>query len=156
MLAVIFALSFSAQSAHAHPLHMSYTEIRRDAGRNRLQLSLRVYANDFAAAASHYTHTRVGPDSSISEAAGLRYILDHLQVRSQSQLLSLSSCGVTRAGDMLHFCLAADASPGKIILTTSVMTELFHDQVNVVQSVDGPKRSSRMFVKGDGPKEVLR
>lgn len=57
---------------------------------------------------------------------------------------------------MLFFCLQAKASQGtqKLRLLNSVMTELFDDQVNVVQTVTGAARASRLFVRGDGLKAM--
>ena len=52
-------------AALAHPIHMSVTEVRFIESRKTLELSVRVFANDFSAAAARYSRTRLGADSLI-------------------------------------------------------------------------------------------
>jgi hypothetical protein len=136
---------------------MSFTEARYVDGNRALQLWVRVFANDFAAAAARRSGIRLSRDSVIDPAIATAYLTEHLQlVRADGRAVSFVSCGVKRVGDMLSFCLQATA-PGpmpKMKMRNSVMTELFGDQVNVVQTVDGDTRASRLFVRGDSFKTL--
>jgi hypothetical protein len=146
------------QVASAHPIHMSFTEIRLPAkAAATIEISVRVYANDFSAAAARHTRTRLGGDSTISAEKGYAYLMSTFRVIDRKAArLPLTGCGVTRMGDMLRFCLRANVSAGgaPVRVANSIMTELFPDQVNVVQSLNGGRRSSRMFLRGDGWKVV--
>ena len=55
---------------------------------------------------------------------------------------------------MLSFCLQATVLDDlrTLRMRNTVMTEQFGDQVNVVQTIDGGIRASRLFVRGDGAK----
>ena len=134
---------------------MSFTEARYADGKRTLQLWVRVFANDFAAAAARQSGIRLGRDSVIDPAIGTAYLERNIQlVGADGRAANLVSCGVRGINDMLMFCLRAAAPEGmqKLKMRNSVMTELFGDQVNVVQTVDGGARASRLFVRGDGLK----
>jgi hypothetical protein len=150
-------LAWPVRSAAAHPIHMSFTEARYLAGGRTLQLWVRVFANDFAAAAARKSGTRLSRDSVIDPNIGAAYVAQNIQlVRADGQPLILVSCGVKRVNDMLLFCMQATSMGGtqQVRMRNSVMTELFSDQVNVVQTVDGGTRASRLFVRGDGLKAL--
>lgn len=136
---------------------MSFTEARYVDGNRTLQLWVRVFANDFAAAAARRSGIRLSRDSVIDYTVGTAYLKQSLQlVRADGQAMNLVSCGVKRANVMLLFCLQVTAPDGmqKMKMRNSVMTELFSDQVNVVQTVNGGARASRLFVRGDGLKAL--
>jgi hypothetical protein len=136
---------------------MSFTEIRlADAGRI-LELSVRVFSDDFSVAAARHSGVSLGGDSVIDARSGIAYLRSRIRVGSiKGASVPLVPCGVTRTADMLRFCFRAKlASPGKSLqVANAVLTEMFADQVNVVQSVVGGRRASRMFVRGDGWKKV--
>jgi uncharacterized protein DUF6702 len=151
-------LTSPLRTAAAHPIHMSFTEARYVDGNRVLQLWVRVFANDFAAAVARRSGIRLGRDSVIDPAIGVLYLMDHLQlVRADGSAASFVSCGVKRVDDMLSFCLEAAASKAmqKMRMRNSVMMEQFGDQINVVQTVDRRgARASRLFVRGDGFKDM--
>lgn len=150
-------LAAPVRAASAHPIHMSFTEARYADGTRTLQLWVRVFANDFAAAAARRSGLRLGRDSVIDPTVGVAYLIQSMQLFGpDGRALTLVSCGFKRVNDMLSFCLETTAEGGmqKTKMRNSVMTELFSDQVNVVQTVDGGARASRLFVRGDGPKQL--
>jgi hypothetical protein len=157
-LLVFCALCFlPARTAEAHPIHMSFTEVRYLDGNRTLQLWVRVFANDFAAAAARKSGIRLGRDSVIDPKVGIGYVLQSVQLfESDGRALSLLPCGVKRMNDMLWFCVMAKQpeSLQKTRMRNIIMTELFSDQVNVVQILDGGTRTSRLFVRGDGAKTL--
>lgn len=156
LFCVLFASPF--RMAAAHPIHMSFTEARYVDRNRTLQLWVRVFANDFAAAAARRSGIRLSRDSVIEPAIGMAYLTEKLQLaRADGRAIELVSCGARRVNDMLLFCLQAGVPDGiqKLKMRNTIMTELFSDQVNVVQTVDGGARASRLFVRGDGSKDLL-
>ncbi len=150
-------MSVPVRTVSAHPIHMSFTEIRPSSSANTVELSVRVFANDFSAAAARYTRTELGADSLIGGGNGFSYLLANFRmIGRDAKPIALVPCGAIRVGDMLRFCFRANiASPRNTVrISNSIMTELFHDQVNVVQTLAGNKRASRMFVRGDGWKSL--
>ncbi len=141
--------------AAAHPIHMSFTEIRINAAKS-IELSVRVFTDDFSVAAARHSGTRLAADSVIDSRHGVAYLLAKIRVVGKSgQPVRLVPCGVARTSDMLRYCFRAILpSAGPVRVANSVMNEMFADQVNVVQSITGKKRASRMFVRGDGWKAL--
>lgn len=145
--------AFPLREVSAHALHMSFTEVVFSQKTNTLELSIRVFANDFAAAAARRARTRLGRDSLIDQPSALAYFAANLRLAGvQGTLIPLVPCGVARVNDMLRFCFRARIAtpPATIRIANTVMAELFKDQVNVVQSVAGNRRATRLFVRGDG------
>ncbi len=148
------ALILMPASASAHPIHMSFTEIRITSSKS-LELSVRVFTDDFSIAAARHSGTRLGADSVIDERSGVAYLLSKIHVSGKSgPPVRLVPCGVARTSDMLRYCFRAVMPSGTIRVANRVMNEMFDDQVNVVQSITGKKRASRMFVRGDGWKSL--
>ena len=150
-------LASPLRTAAAHPIHMSFTEARYSEGGRILQLWVRVFANDFAAAAARRARIRLGRDSVIDAPSAVAYLAEKLQlIGEDGRAIQLLACGTKRVDQMLLFCLQAKAPRAtlKLRIRNSVMTELFDDQVNIVQSVTGTSRASRLFVRGDGPKAL--
>lgn len=146
------ALCVPVSPVSAHPIHMSYTEVRHSPATNVVEISVRVYANDFAAAAARRARISLRGDSAIDTRTALAYLQEKFGVVDGSKRpLTLVSCGVSRSQDMLRFCFRANAPAGMSALhvRNAILTELFSDQVNVVQSVSSRGRSSRLFVRGD-------
>jgi hypothetical protein len=136
---------------------MSFTEASYVDGKGTLQLRVRVFANDFAAAVARRSGILLNRDSVIDYGVGTAYLMDNLHLaRADGQAMKLVSCGVKRVNDMLLLCLQVTAPDGiqKLKMRNSVMMELFSDQVNVVQIVNGGARATRLFVRGDGLKEL--
>lgn len=156
VLAAILVSIVVGETAHAHPVHMSHTEVRvRD--KRTLEISVRVFADDFSTAAARFTRTPIDSGQVIGFARGFVYLTSRLQMKdSQGSTVALRSCGVTRVDETLRFCLRASLPQegGSYQLSNTLLTELFEDQVNVVQSVAGNRRESRMFVRGDGWKRL--
>lgn len=131
---------------------MRYTDANRV-----LEISIRVYANDFSAAAARRARVALRADSLIDGRNALDYIRQNFQlVDASGRTVMPTPCGVTRAQDMLKFCFRLSLPSGikGLRIRNTVMTELFHDQVNMVQSVAASGRTSRLFVRGDGWKSL--
>lgn len=155
--ALVIGICAQAKTASAHPIHISYTEIRYRESDKTLEISLRVYANDFSAAAARSAGVTLRGDSTIDGRNALDYIRRNFHITDGSgRSLSPSACGIARAADMLKFCFRATVTAGLkgVRVRNTVMTELFGDQVNIVQSTGGKKRTSRLFVRGDGWKAL--
>lgn len=155
--ALIVAMLVPFRAAHAHPIHMSYTEIRYLAGGRSIEIAIRVYANDFSAAAARRAGVSLKADSTIDQRNALAYISQTFQITDGiGKMLTATPCGIARAQEMLKFCfvIPTPSAVSGIRVRNTVMTELFKDQVNVVQVAGMGGRKSRLFVRGDGWKAL--
>ena len=144
-------LALAPRAAEAHPIHSTLTQIRHDPAARALDISVRVFADDFGTA----LRRRGGPPRSW-EAAAFAYAATHFTVAEGRRALPFTWCGVRRRGIVLWLCLRAPA-PGaaeRLTVHNRMHFELFEDQVNVVQATLGGRRHSELFTRGDRPKPL--
>jgi hypothetical protein len=148
--ALIMLLTAGARVAHAHPLHTTLAELSYDAKRQTINISLRVFADDFSAAVLGVpTHDgKVLPADSLMS----RYVRERFRISSAAgRTVTLQWCGVRRAAEVLFLCLrasGADGLGGAKVLST-LLRERFEDQVNLVQANYNGRRQMLLFTKRD-------
>lgn len=140
------------QTADAHPLHTTITEIVEDGAHGTVRATVRVFMDDLATMVKKTTNGRVSPASAAEwDLASQAYIRSAFGLRDKSgRDLPLKSCGVRRTGDLFWYCFEA-AVPAAALLQVhaNVLCDLYDDQVNVVQATVGGSRHSLLFTKGD-------
>jgi hypothetical protein len=145
-----------AGTALAHPLHTTLAELTYDAAARTFSVSLRVFADDFSAAVNAASGKR-GAASPPDDSAMFRYVRERFAILSpQGASAPLSWCGARRVAETLLLCVRA-ASPWPITgarVKNALLTEVFSDQVNMVQSSHGGKRRLLLFTSRDGPKSL--
>jgi len=133
----------------AHPLHTSLAAVRYDARAAEVQVSLRVFTDDFARAAGA---------KSVEEAGTMAYIArQFVLATTDGSRLPITWCGVRREGDLSWICLRARTPTAVhgLRLSNRLLVEHFDDQVNIVQvELDG-RRTSYLFTRRDGPRTIF-
>jgi hypothetical protein len=154
--ALAWLATAAPRPAHAHPLHTTLAELSYDPASRVLDVSLRVFADDFAAAVARRAGARtVGalpPDSAM-----FRYVAERFALAAPGAgPVALRWCGVRRSGDVLLLCLRATAVPALagVRVRSTLLHELFTDQVNLVQASYGGRRRMLMFTPGTGAKPL--
>jgi len=154
----IISLVVCAREAAAHPLHTTLVQLTYDEPSHVLEASIRVFAGDFAAAVAKHAGATTPNDDRVGDAAAFQYVTNTLRfIDASGRALPLVWCGSRRAGDVLWLCVRASsaAPPSALELFDQMLCELFDDQVNIVQSVAGAKRTSMLFTTGDGAKRIM-
>ncbi|MFL5577412.1 MAG: DUF6702 family protein [Gemmatimonadaceae bacterium] len=165
---VAAALALAAAGAHpldarpgagrpgdAHPLHTSLTAITYDAPSRTARLSVRVFADDFLAAAAAVPVARAA--GGVTDEAARTYVASALTLAERGgPPLPLAWCGARRVGDFLWLCLTAPAPRGLAgaHVQSRILFERFSDQVNIVQADLGGRRQSMLFTRGDGERTL--
>ncbi len=139
---------------HAHALKLSVTEATYNRDTGRLELAVRLFADDLEEALTKDTGRRVPVDKpELLTPAADAYLRKHFIVKSADgapQQLVWSGVEVTAT----HVWLYADVPlPGGLIGATfsvTFMHELFPDQLNSLQLRDGESKQALIFVSGTG------
>ena len=146
----------SAHPAAMHSLHTSLAALTHDAASQTLTVSLRVFVDDFASAvirarpAADGAPVVVPPDSAM-----FRYVVRRFTIADAAgRPVPLRWCGARRAGEVIFVCLRAPmvGNPTGARVRSAVLTELFTDQVNIVQASYGGRRRTLLFTPSDGAK----
>ncbi len=137
---LVVALSIGA----AHPLHSSLTTVAWRPETSTLEVAVRVFTQDLEEALARRTGT------------ACVYAQAVLTLRDATgRALPTTRCTMERQADVTW--IRFSATPGEVRalrLSNTLLFELFHDQINIVQSrVDGRARTV-VFTRGDGLKAL--
>jgi hypothetical protein len=105
--------------------------------------TIRVFADDFGKARGR--------------TSGLDYVASKFAFTDRSgRPLALRSCGTRSTGELLWICVEATCADGLVALRVrnGILSDLFDDQVNVVQGTVAGARRSLLFTRGDPPKPL--
>ena len=148
----------TARPASAHPLHSSLAELAYDPAARAVQVSLRVFVDDFSSAVIHGKPAAPGAPVVVpADSAMVRYVTARFTLFDRAgRVVPLRWCGARRVGEQLFLCLRASAaaSPSGGRVRNTLLTELFTDQVNIVQASYGARRHTLLFTSAAGTKAL--
>ena len=145
------------RAAYAHPLHTTLTEITEDRAHGVVRATIRVFADDFGTAVTRSVRGRPLAAGPLWDAAALAYVASVFGFSDGAgRNLPVRSCGTRRTADLLWICVESTSREGlaPLKVRNGILSDLFDDQVNVVQGTIGGSRRSLLFTKGDRPKAV--
>lgn len=131
-----------------HPLHVSVTEINHNATDKTLEISCKLFTDDFEKVLTHNYKTKVDllnpPDRPAMEKLVNDFIQSHITIKADGKPVKLSYLGYEKDNDAIYSYFQVDhiASVKKIELTNNILHELFTDQINLMHVVVGGKRKS--------------
>ena len=151
-----------AATAAAHPIHSSVAEADFNRATGKLEVSLRVFADDFETALGDLAGKKISLEKSPpSELDALvrAYLVGHFIVKAPSgALASLRLIGreLKDAADelWLHFELDLPGGVAGIRVDDTVLRERFSDQLNSVRVRDGDRQLTLVFLPGRGEQTV--
>ena len=156
MIGLVLAAA-PARDARAHPLHTTLTELTEDRARGTVRATIRVFADDFGTAVARHARGRTLAPGVAWDAAAFAYVASAFTVGHRSgPALALRACGIRRTGEVLWVCVETASAAGLALITVrnAVLTDLFDDQVNVVQATVAGTRRSVLFTRGDRAKTL--
>ncbi|HEV2669883.1 MAG TPA: DUF6702 family protein [Gemmatimonadales bacterium] len=131
----------------AHPLHTTLTQLAYSDRDGTVEVSVRVFADDFRAAVGH----------DVTDTTAFAYLQSTFALTDRrGRPLAVTWCGLRRTGDVLWLCLHAAARDGMrgLGVHARLLFELYADQINIVQASYGGRRSSFLFSRGDPPRQL--
>jgi hypothetical protein len=146
MNAALLGALLCGSLATAHPMHTSVTELVHDARSGTVTVMVRVFADDFRAAAG-----------GAADSLAARYLRPRITLTDRTgRVVALAWERSEPAGDALLIHLFGRAPSGVSAgrFRQAVLLERFADQVNLVRVRDGSKRASLWFVRGDQAKAL--
>jgi hypothetical protein len=148
--ALAVAAALTPTVAKAHPIHTTYAEVRVSG--ERATITVRAFADDFAAAVARFNGRAVPRDSSAPAADVARYVGAMLQVQEPGNpAVAVVPCGVRRAETLTYACVQLPWRRG-LRVTNRLLTDLHPDQVNVLQQPGGP---TWLFTRSEPSRVIL-
>lgn len=138
--------------ADAHAIHTTVTQLTAD-GRG-LTVMIRAFADDLSSSVAKHVGRPAPSDHSVPDADAQRYVRAQFMIgTADRRFVSLESCGVRRAEDMVWLCFRAPLPQGLagVAIRNQMLTELHADQINIVQVDVRGARQTMLFRKGSAP-----
>jgi hypothetical protein len=142
-----------------HPFHVSTTEINHNATDKTLEISCRIFTNDFETILEKNYKTKIDlthpKDKAATDKIVSDYIMKHLQLKVDGKAVTLSYLGFEIDNDAVSAYLQVDniASVKKEEVTNSLMYDLYDDQISIIHVIVGGNRKS---TKLDYPDTVAK
>ena len=146
-------LGASVPMHEMHAMHSSVTRVSYDGAARALEVSMRLFTDDFTTAVSRRTGTRYTVATGMSDDAVVAYARAALSVRDGTRpAVSFTCCGQRRELDFTWVCLRAALpdEPAQLDVSNRALHELFDDQVNIVQLVLRGRTRTLVFTRDDG------
>ena len=148
-LAAIMVASFSAEKPH--PFHVSVTEINHNAADKTLEVSCKIFTDDFEKTLARKFNAKVDLGKQELHAS-----MDTLIKKYLASAISVRPQGRAGASTYLRFVVEEEAaycyfeipnvpSATKIDVVNTILYDLFDDQVNIIHvTVKGTRKSDKV------------
>jgi hypothetical protein len=144
-------LMSSAGLPGSHPFHVSVVEINHNATDKTLEISCKIFTDDFEKVLAQNYKTKVDltnpPDKKAMDSVVKKYIFSHLTVSVDGKPGALSYLGFEKDAEAVYSYVQVDnvVSVKKVELMNKLMHDMFTDQVNIIHViVKGERKSTKL------------
>jgi hypothetical protein len=131
-----------------HPLHVSVVEVNHNAAEKTLEISCKLFTDDFETALAKIYKTKVDlinpTDVKAMDKLVSDYIITHLAIKADGKSIIFSYLGFERENDVVYGYLEVEKIPSvkKIEIINKLMYDMFTDQINMMHVIVGGNRKS--------------
>ncbi|WP_316832353.1 DUF6702 family protein [Pedobacter aquatilis] len=153
-LFLVFALGISTK-ALKHPLHVSTTEVNINGKDKTLEISSRIFSDDFEAILVKLYKQKTDLSSPAMktqmDALVKKYMLSHLQVKANGKPVNLNYIGYEIDHEATNIYLEVEkiTPPKTVEVSSTILYDMFDDQMSIVHIVKGPVRKSTKILYPD-------
>jgi hypothetical protein len=159
LLAISLALLGAAAPTDArHPIHSTLAEISYDAAARRATVRVRAFADDFGTATERWGRSRPRKTATSIDSLSFEYLSHMISLESApGEFSAFEWCGVEKTGAVLWLCLRAKLDRGLegVRIGDRVLTDLFDDEINIVQIESAGRKASAVFTRKDAGKVLI-
>ncbi len=137
--------------APLHPLYVTVTEINHNAKDKTLEISCKIFTNDFEAALEKIFHTKTDltnpKDKKAADKSVSDYIQKHLQLKVDGKPVAFEFVGSEKETDATwsYFQVSNIASVKKLEVMNSMLYETFEGEINLMHvTVSGNRKSLKL------------
>jgi hypothetical protein len=146
LLLAVCCTSFSPYSKH--PFHVSVLEIEHNASNKSLEISCKIFTDDFEKVLAKNYGTRVDLINPSSKAAMdtlvKKYILSHVSLKINGKPVVLNYIGFENESEAAYGYFEVENIPSitKVEIVNSILHDKFDDQLNIIHVKAGGNRKS--------------
>jgi hypothetical protein len=135
-----------------HPLYISVTEINHNAKDKTLEISCKIFADDFEKALTTATNKKIDlfnpKDKNEVDGRITDYIKKHLGIKLDGKAMNFSLVGFEKEEDAIwsYFQVTGISTPPKKIeIMDNILYEVYEKEINLVHvSVGGNRKSTKL------------
>jgi hypothetical protein len=162
-LLVFLSLLVSVSPASAHPIHTSTAEADYNRATKQLEVSLRVFADDFEAALSELAGHKISLEKTPRaelDVLSRAYLIEHFTVKTRDGILATQRLIGRELKDAanelwLYFEIALPTGLDGARIDYTVLRTRFADQLNSLQIRDGNRQQTLVFLPKQ-PEQTVR
>jgi len=131
-----------------HPFHISVTEINHNAADKTLEVTCKIFTDDFEGVLAKNYKTKVDlinpPEKALMDTLVKKYIFSHLSVKANGKLVKFTYLGYEHDKEAVFAYLEVENVPAVSVFTVNnkLMYDFFEDQVNIMHLYVGGNRKS--------------
>jgi hypothetical protein len=144
-------LNISGSSAELHPIFMSVTEIEHNAKDKTLEISCKIFTDDFEKTLRQLYKTPVDLINPKDKVAAGKMVSDYVQqhlsvaVNGKKQVLQFIGYEQQEEGILSYYQANNVAAVTKIDVTDNILYEYKKEQIEIIHvTVDGNRKSTRL------------
>ena len=130
---------------------MSVVEINHNATDKTLEISCKIFTDDFEKILSKNYNAKVDlinpPNKTAMDTLVKKYLLSHLSIKADGKPLSFRYLGFENEGEAAYSYIEVENIPAlrKLEISTNLMHDLFDDQMNIIHIiVNGNRKSNKL------------
>ncbi len=149
--AVVFSLFLADPETALHPVYVSVTEITHNAPAKTLEVSCKIFTDDFEKTLRKYSSTKVDlinpANKNAMEELINRYVQSRLKIEVNDKLVTMKFIGYEVVEEAVVSYYQADAVP--VVNTMGIQNNLLYDfineQINLLHiTVNGNRKSTKL------------
>ncbi len=151
VIPVLAVLLSAAGLKKSHPFHVSVVEINHNASDKTLEISCKIFTDDFEKVLAKNYQTRIDlinpPDKKAMDTVVKKYIVSHLAVSADGKSGNLVYLGFERDAEAVYSYVQVEniVSVKKIDIINKLLHDLFDDQINIMHvTVNGNRKSTKL------------
>lgn len=131
-----------------HPFHVSVIEIEHNAGEKTLEISCKIFTDDFEKVLAQNYKTKVDlinpPNINAMDSLVKKYLFSHLTIKVNGRPVPFTYIGYENDKEAAYGYIegANVASLSNVEVSTNIMYDLFDDQMNIIHVKAGGGRKS--------------
>lgn len=134
-----------------HPFHVSVTEINHNAAEKTLEISCKIFTDDFEKVLAKNYKTKVDlinpPNKAAMDSLVKKYIFSHLNIRANGRVAIMNYLGFENDHEAAYAYIEVPNVPAvnRFDVSTTLMYDMFDDQMNIFHFiVNGNRKSTRV------------
>jgi len=151
LVAPVLVFLSGVQAGPVHPFYMTVTEINHNAKDRTLEISCKMFTNDFEASLTKFANTRIDlsdpKTKTTSEKYIAAYVSKHLLLKVDGKPVTLQFVGSEKETDATwsYFQVNEVGSVKKLDVVNNLLYESFDTEINIMHvTVNGNRKSTKL------------